>query len=699
MPEPPEAETVLESEFRLLADPQLDDAGIRISARMLITKNIVKNQIVFKLREKEAKVRCLQTVISNLALNRDEPATGNLLSRLLTPDEHFFALKSYVMGIIEIGLENLFFASNYNSDEFNPNSSAGGFNTNILWQIYQALWSLVPILAFKMLQKLYKKVLALCPKGWLETHNPLFFKEFVNFRAIRFRDPPLVQAMHVIIRSISLSTIFRDKTTDPSIREEIINNIFWDLPEPPQTHIKRLILTLDHQWLTGTLQFKDLFGSSSPIPPSLRESILIFIWGIYNFNFAEFYKLYLSSVLNLPDRDIIKEIVIGHRDLKLSKNKNLRGLLPIYLDKIKKFILEAKIANQHLQKVRFCKKFQWESLNPICQLPYLQFLEIFGVHLRELPLNIGDLKSLKVLSVAENEIETVTQNIAALTSLERLTLSRNRLRALPKDFTLAKEQFLNLKELVLADNFITTVANLASHLPALELLSLARNQLESLPDSIGALKTLRHLSLSFNKIAFLPEAIGNLHSLKVLGLNQNRLSALPASIGKLSSLKRLSLDHNNLTTLPATIGNLRALEVLALGHNQLSALPPEIGQLNKLRVLLLQGNHLTSLPPEIENLSSLNRLVLHSNQLHALPEQIGNLIALKILDLRNNTLQTLPISVKKLGALQELYLTGNPFLADPPAFFQDWIASLMRIGCKVHLAPRVVPNKTHQMKG
>jgi leucine-rich repeat protein SHOC2 len=169
--------------------------------------------------------------------------------------------------------------------------------------------------------------------------------------------------------------------------------------------------------------------------------------------------------------------------------------------------------------------------------------------------------------------------------------------------------------LTLENNQLTTIPENIGTLSDLTCLRLYLNQLTTVPESIGNLSNLTHLHIDHNQLTSLPESIGNLSKLTHLHLYNNQLTSLPESIVNLSSLTHLYLDNNCLTSLPESIGNLTNLEFLGVDYNQLTSLPNSIGNLSRLTHLYLFNNKLTTLPQSISSLSNLELLQLILNPL------------------------------------------------------------------------------------
>lgn len=241
------------------------------------------------------------------------------------------------------------------------------------------------------------------------------------------------------------------------------------------------------------------------------------------------------------------------------------------------YAVEAQIEISELDALKELEDFLGEKLNFVEEIRSdtkwgytIRNNKITGISLKEcgissLPESIGDFRSLELLHLDNNKLETLPESIGDLTTLRILRLNGNKI--------------LNL------------------------------------PMSIGNLKSLRDLFLYHNRLKTLPESIGNLKSLQLLDSSHNQLTALPESIGSLSSLKNLDISTNQLTTLPESTGDLKSLSGLWVNYNGLSELSESIGNLSLLEELGLTNNQLADLPESISNLSRLKTLWIRDNPL------------------------------------------------------------------------------------
>lgn len=344
-------------------------------------------------------------------------------------------------------------------------------------------------------------------------------------------------------------------------------------------------------------------------------------------------------------------------------------------------------------------------------------LNLHSMHINDLYEVIGlfRLKDLRELSLWDNELTTLPDEITNLKSLQFLGLGGNNFTTIPKVI----ERLPSLKTLRLSSNHgtINTLPIWIGNLQSLENLSLFGNELQELPETIGNLTSLKNFDLHRNQLSKLPETIGNLTSLEELNLEENRLATLPETIGKLTSLRKLYLPKNQLTALPETIGNLTSLEFLWLGfQNHNGNLTKQI-QLPKSFEVLKRNPHFfevseyhgKKIPKEekrvfrrleeifpriyfwstndIRSLTSQyrwgaykienNRVIalgISEYWIDTLPECIQDLKNLKVLSLISNKLTKFPRLILKLPLLERLVLMSNKISKVP-----EWIFNLKNL--------------------
>jgi Leucine-rich repeat (LRR) protein len=284
-----------------------------------------------------------------------------------------------------------------------------------------------------------------------------------------------------------------------------------------------------------------------------------------------------------------------------------------------------------------------------------------GAWLRRLPAELAALTQLETLDLSNNRLETFPEWVGGCGALRVLRLENMALQDLPSCVLKLKR----LETLDLSHNSLRQLPGGIGDLSRLADLDLQGNGLEAVPEAMGGLVGLQRLDLSHNAMAALPESIGNFGKMTDLEVHHNRLQTLPGGIGKLTALRRLALNRNRLRELPASLGDLAALEELYLQENQIAALPPSCGKLVKLRILHIMYNRLTALPETIGNLGALEVLFCYFNELEALPASVGNLKALQRLEADENRLTALPDTLGQMDALQHFHVDNNRLTALP----------------------------------
>ncbi|KAM7269644.1 hypothetical protein ACFE04_025141 [Oxalis oulophora] len=185
--------------------------------------------------------------------------------------------------------------------------------------------------------------------------------------------------------------------------------------------------------------------------------------------------------------------------------------------------------------------------------------------LKTFPDEVLDLgSSVRTLDLTRNKIVNIPTDISKLTNMQRLVMAENLIERLPMH--LGKLQCL--KVITLDRNKISYLPDELGLLVRLERLSISENMLEVVPETIGSLRNLSLLDLSNNKLKSLPESIGSCFSLEELQANDNLIEHLPASICNLVHLKSLCLNNNKVSQIPKTLlKDCKMLQNISLHSN------------------------------------------------------------------------------------------------------------------------------------
>jgi len=149
---------------------------------------------------------------------------------------------------------------------------------------------------------------------------------------------------------------------------------------------------------------------------------------------------------------------------------------------------------------------------PQLRLPHLEHLWLTSNLLREIPDDLGNLRSLKTLWLNANAIQDIPASFASFVHLEILSVNYNLIGRLRPEIgymislkqLLARCNRLGLSE----DSRFSTIPAQIGLLTRLEVLDLAENRIVSLPIELGRLATnLERLNLEQNTLRFPSEGI------------------------------------------------------------------------------------------------------------------------------------------------------------------------------------------------
>ncbi|KAG3027152.1 hypothetical protein PC121_g3784 [Phytophthora cactorum] len=191
--------------------------------------------------------------------------------------------------------------------------------------------------------------------------------------------------------------------------------------------------------------------------------------------------------------------------------------------------------------------------------------------LRSLPAVIGELVSLKTLTVEENELQSLHPSIAALPHLELLRLRKNSLSAESISEFLGDSPALGntLKELDLRSNSLLTVPVEICQLRSLETLLLGFNRIESLDRfPWSQMANVSVVSLSDNKL----RSLGRIYDaplLASLSFENNNLTKVPCELGLCPHLRAIYMNGNPQRTVRGGVIAKGSTEILAYLKNKL----------------------------------------------------------------------------------------------------------------------------------
>ncbi|KAJ9601653.1 hypothetical protein L9F63_000186 [Diploptera punctata] len=390
----------------------------------------------------------------------------------------------------------------------------------------------------------------------------------------------------------------------------------------------------------------------------------------------------------------------------------------------------------------------------LVSLRVLHKLDVSDNQISVLP-PLGDLRKLELLFLQHNQLVTLP-NVTGCVALKEMHLAENCIKELDVDLL---EGLSHLRVLTLRDNEISSIPDEITTLHLLVRLDLSNNNLTSLPDTLGFLPHLQSLQLEGNAfrnlrrdiiqcgtsriLKFLRERYkgeGNVNigyenttvskadvkfpdrfmmrNVRALGLAMQDLTEIPDSVFQEAleaEVTTVDLSKNKLKQVPDGLKILiNRITDLNLSCNAFTSLPLEVGLCQNLQYLDLQKNLLEDLPQSFECLTKLRELVLAFNRFSEIPECVYKLVSLEILiardnrltsvningftqlrrlatlDLANNDISHIPPELGNLTQLKSLELTGNSFRQPRHAILTKGTASVLS-----YLRDRI-PQQQHQ---
>ena len=307
----------------------------------------------------------------------------------------------------------------------------------------------------------------------------------------------------------------------------------------------------------------------------------------------------------------------------------------------------------------------------------LRVLHLADNNITEIDMScLEGVGQLKTLTLGNNKIDAIPEEIIKLVNLEIFDLSYNGLTIVPsyigimpnlKQFVIDGNEVQNVRSDIIrcgtprilkhirqsvdstnlnTNEYVISVANSNTYpdrytMQSTKLLSLAgqnlgelpqqvleeaciadvstvdlsRNKLAALPDQLSIIARVGDLKLTSNQLTCIPEWIGEKYQyLQALDLSKNLLDSLPSSLGLLKYLREINVSFNRYEELPESICEVESLEILIANDNSISNVDvSSLQKLQKLATLNLSNNNIGYVPPELGNMKHLRTLCLSGN--------------------------------------------------------------------------------------
>ncbi|KAL6444717.1 hypothetical protein ACFW04_002054 [Cataglyphis niger] len=295
-----------------------------------------------------------------------------------------------------------------------------------------------------------------------------------------------------------------------------------------------------------------------------------------------------------------------------------------------------EIDSQCLETAGYLKKLTLQNNKievipeEIIKLINLEVLDLSHNNISLVPFCIGILPNLKQFAIKGNNIKNIRADIIQcgtpriLTHIRQITDSTNintrgllqsstNVSIYPDKYMMKNTKLLSLAGQNLLDLPEEVLENAIE--ASITTIDLSRNKLSELSDKMSVVTTVIDLKLTSNHLTHLPEWIGEKYKyLQILDISKNYLKSLPLSISHLRYLQHVDLSFNRFTDIPEAIYDVVSLESLIANDNVIATIDvSSLEKLKKLAILNLANNNIAHVPPELGNLKNLRNISLSGN--------------------------------------------------------------------------------------
>lgn len=202
--------------------------------------------------------------------------------------------------------------------------------------------------------------------------------------------------------------------------------------------------------------------------------------------------------------------------------------------------------------------------------------------LQKVLYRLASVKSITSLTMRNNEISKVPDNLKIFKSLQSLTIEGN--PELDYNDLCGKLSVLQLTELHLSDNDLKREPppfGMIRTLKKIEITGSEQLDYEKLVDELARIPELTSLQIPVNYMTQLPKNITLLKTLQVLDVSNNVLTEMPQEVSSLKAINNLSIQGNLLLNPVKDLEKFKDNDIRYLSlDRELSA--DEIGQIKKM---------------------------------------------------------------------------------------------------------------------
>lgn len=187
------------------------------------------------------------------------------------------------------------------------------------------------------------------------------------------------------------------------------------------------------------------------------------------------------------------------------------------------------------------------SIEDLCVLENLEILDLHGNSISALPSGVERMKRLRILNLDENALESLPFRSLSAPPLSELHIRKNKLAG-----TLIESGVESLSQLQILDcssnqlfYLVSPEAKQPLSLPSLHQLTVSMNRLKALPD-MSSWNSILTINAEDNSISAFPEGFTSRHTLKHAGFSSNDIRIVPPEVARMEGLAMLRITGNPL---------------------------------------------------------------------------------------------------------------------------------------------------------
>lgn len=220
-------------------------------------------------------------------------------------------------------------------------------------------------------------------------------------------------------------------------------------------------------------------------------------------------------------------------------------------------------------------------------------LDMYGTKLSGIDKTIGQMQKLETANFAKNQLNQLPKQVGEISTLKRLSLQDNPQISFAEIVSALQ---LSKRKIVLFNN--NKKFNIGQPQSS-ELFVVFSNQ-DPIPDSIYLIQNLTEMHLTDIRTSKFSRYI-----------LQKKYSPTP-EIAKLSNLEILEIENSNIATFPKEVAGLSNLKMLNLSNNPISEITVDAENLKNLEYLDISGTDIANIPTQILNLPNLKYINLRN---------------------------------------------------------------------------------------